>query len=69
MNQTPFLSSFIFVLLPLLLLEVVLKALSLWKAARKSQKGWFIALLFLNTVGILPLIYLLFVADKESKKK
>jgi methionyl-tRNA synthetase len=39
---------------------VVLKGFSLWYAARGSQKWWFIALLIINTLGILEIIYLLF---------
>lgn len=36
-----------------------IKGYALWHAARNEQKGWFIALLILNTVGILEIIYLL----------
>ncbi len=35
------------------------KGLALWKAAGLRQKGWFIAILLLNTLGILEIIYLL----------
>ena len=38
---------------------IVLKGFALWHAARNEQKWWFIALLVLNTVGILPPIYLI----------
>ena len=31
----------------------------LWTAARQKQKGWVIAILLLNTLGLLPIIYLL----------
>lgn len=34
------------------------KALALWHAARGKQRLWFIALLLVNTVGILEIIYL-----------
>ena len=51
------------VLVPFILVAVlwtiVLKGLSLWYAARAGQKGWFIALLIVNTLGILEIIYLL----------
>lgn len=40
-------------------LEIVLKSVALWKSARRSHKGWFICMVIFNTVGILPLIYLL----------
>ncbi|OGG78089.1 hypothetical protein A3A36_02640 [Candidatus Kaiserbacteria bacterium RIFCSPLOWO2_01_FULL_52_12b] len=37
---------------------VIIKGYALWHAARNSQKGWFIALLVVNTFGILEVIYL-----------
>ena len=43
----------------LVVLEITLKAIALWRAARNQSKGWFIVLLLINTAGILPLIYLL----------
>ncbi len=49
---------------PFILLELVLKAMALWRAARNNNKAWYIALLILNTAGILPAIYLL-----TAKKK
>lgn len=39
--------------------ELTWKGLGLWKAGRNNQPGWFIAILVLNTAGILPIIYLL----------
>ena len=39
---------------------LVAKGLALWHAARNSQNVWFIAMLVLNTFGILEIIYLLF---------
>jgi len=38
------------------------KGLSLWHAARRGDIRWFIALLILNTAGILDAIYLFLVA-------
>jgi hypothetical protein len=46
---------------------VILKGYSLWYAARRGEKWWFIALLVINTVGILELIYLIFVVKKWHK--
>lgn len=39
-----------------------LKGYALWTAAKRNEKWWFIALLFINTVGLLELAYLIFVA-------
>lgn len=38
---------------------IILKGFALWHAARGSQKWWFVALLVINTVGILEIIYLI----------
>lgn len=39
--------------------ELMWKMLALWRAARQNQPYWFFAILVLNTVGILPMLYLL----------
>lgn len=39
--------------------ELTWKGIGLWRAGRNNQLGWFIAILLLNTAGILPIIYLL----------
>ncbi|HOW37067.1 MAG TPA: DUF5652 family protein [Candidatus Pacearchaeota archaeon] len=49
--------------------EAVWKGIALWKAGRNNQLGWFIALLILNTVGILPILYLLFFQKSKERKK
>lgn len=53
---------------PLMVWSLVWKGWALWKAAKNDSKGWFIALLILNTVGILEIIYIFLVA-KSSKTK
>jgi methionyl-tRNA synthetase len=40
------------------------KGVALWKAAQLSHKKWFIILLVVNTLGILDIIYIRFVARK-----
>ena len=44
----------------------VWKGLALWRAARLKSTGWFVALLFINTMGILEIIYILAVAKKQK---
>ena len=44
------------------IVSVALKGYALWTAAKRGEKWWFIALLIINTMGILELIYLLFIA-------
>lgn len=50
----------------LVLWEVVWKGIGLWHAARNSQKYWFVAILILNTVGILPILYLYVFGGKKK---
>ena len=42
------------------------KGMALWKAAQLSHKRWFIILLVTNTIGILDIIYIRFVARKYT---
>jgi hypothetical protein len=46
--------------------ELVWKGFALWKAARRNQSGWFATLLIINSLGILPIIYLLTQKGDES---
>jgi methionyl-tRNA synthetase len=50
----------------LLIWSIIWKGLALWKSAQLSQKKWFVILLLLNTVGILEIVYLYFVAKKYT---
>lgn len=43
------------------------KGLALWRAAKLSQRNWFIALLIINTIGIAEIAYLFFFANKKMK--
>jgi methionyl-tRNA synthetase len=43
------------------------KGVALWKSARNSHKKWFIALLILNTLAILEILYI-FVFSKKKEK-
>lgn len=53
-----------------LLWELAWKMIASWKAARQNQLYWFIAIIILNTVGIVPIIYILFFQkDKLTKRK
>ena len=62
----PFLSSAI--LIPLVLWSAVWKGIAImWKAAQRDQLGWYIALLIINSVGLLPIIYIFLVAPRHPK--
>ncbi len=49
--------------------SIVWKGLALWKAARLQHQKWFIALLIVNTLGILEICYIYFVARKIEMGK
>ena len=40
---------------------------ALWRAARNSQRGWFVSLLIINTLGILEILYLSLFQKRQSK--
>jgi hypothetical protein len=56
---------YIFALILLVVWDLVWRGLALYKAAGKQEKVWFVALLIVNSLGILPIIYLLI---KKLKK-
>lgn len=41
------------------------KGTALWRASEEDQRNWFIALLLINTVGILDLVYLFYFSKKK----
>lgn len=64
----PLFAGFTTFFLLLIFLDITLKAVALWKSARADQMGWFVALIIFNTIGILPIIYLLFFIRKPAVK-
>lgn len=57
------------VLLFLVLVDAILKIITLWKSARRKQLVWFIFLALVNSLGILPIIYLIVNRNKEEFKR
>jgi hypothetical protein len=57
------LPAFFALLLPIIVLlalwDGVWKCIGMWKSARNHQLAWFVCIAIFNTVGILPIIYLL----------
>lgn len=47
--------------------SIIWKGVALWHAARNKQLGWYIALLIVNTIGLLEIFYLVFF--KKSKNR
>lgn len=66
-------------ILALIAWSLAWKGFALWRAAKRDEKGWFIALLILGTAGILEAFYLFAftgrkqpyhsTSKKSSKKK
>jgi len=48
----------IIVIIVLALFDAVMKVIAMWKSARNNHLVWFIFIAIFNTVGILPIIYL-----------
>ncbi|MEK6908682.1 MAG: DUF5652 family protein [Nanoarchaeota archaeon] len=79
--MNPLLSDYQFLAnIPPILLAIVLiwsliwKGLALWKASKRDSKGWFVAILIINTVGILEILYFFLFSkidldEKNSKSK
>ncbi|MDD2314270.1 MAG: DUF5652 family protein [Proteiniphilum sp.] len=52
----------------LALFDSVMKLIALWKAARNNHLAWFICLAIFNTIGILPIVYLVLNKQKALSK-
>jgi len=52
-------------LLALYIWALAWKGLALWRSANLQQRNWFVAILILNTLGILEIVYLFFFAKKR----
>ena len=45
------------------------KAVALWRAAKNSHKKWFVALLIVNTLALLEIIYILYFSKEKQPKE
>lgn len=43
------------------------KGYALWTSANKKHRKWFIALIILNTFGVLDIFYIFYIAKKTPK--
>jgi len=48
----------------LILWDIIWKMIAMWKSARNNHPAWFICIAIFNTVGILPIIYILIYKKK-----
>ncbi|MDK2852131.1 MAG: hypothetical protein PWQ38_396 [Proteiniphilum sp.] len=56
----------IIVIVVLALFDAVMKVIAMWKSARNNHLVWFIFIAIFNTVGILPIVYLVLHGKKET---
>ena len=58
-------------LLPLIFIlaiwEMIWKVIAMWKSARNNHLAWFILIVLINSMGILPIAYILM--DRKNKEK
>ena len=64
MNVAAILNNF-WILIPLVAWTFIWKGIALWKSARRDEMIWFVALLVLNTLGILEIIYIFLITRKK----
>jgi hypothetical protein len=72
MNHSPeikgaLLAGLIILLVAIFIFDAVLKAIAMWKAARRTQIAWFVCLLIFSTAAVLPIIYFLTGGKKPEK--
>lgn len=66
-NFQYFLSTHPMIFALLIVWSIAWKGFALWKAGKNRSFIWFIVLLLVNTIGILEIIYLFAIKDKNSK--
>ena len=60
-------------LLPLIIIlalwDTVWKLIGMWKAGRNNELAWFLCIAIFNTLGILPIIYILLSRNKDAQEQ
>jgi sorbitol-specific phosphotransferase system component IIC len=49
--------------------DTVWKLIGMWRAGRNNDLAWFICIAIFNTMGILPIIYILLDNNKSEEKE
>lgn len=60
------LNQYVWVIVLIGIWELLWKGFALWRAAKNDAQGWFIALMVINSVGILPILYLYVFGKKKE---
>ena len=66
-NSPEFLLKLLPVILVLSLWDTVWKVVGMWKSARRNQLVWFICIALFNTLGVLPIVYLILNKNKQAE--
>lgn len=57
---------FIPLIIILIIWEAIWKLIAMWKSARNNHLAWFICIALINTIGILPIVYILLNRKNEK---
>ncbi len=69
MNAPQWTPSALIIFVALIFWGLVWKGAALWVAAKRNDKFWFVVILVTNTLGVIEIIYLLFIAkDKHFRR-
>jgi divalent metal cation (Fe/Co/Zn/Cd) transporter len=68
MNLSLIVACIIFFIALLIIWDAIWKLIACWYAARNDQMAWFIVCAVVNSLGVLPIIYLLWF-QKEVEEK
>lgn len=58
-----------FLMLPLIIWSMFWKGMGLWTAARREDTPWFVAILIVNSLGVLEILYLYIVLPHRQRKR
>jgi hypothetical protein len=60
-------STWLVVIIIIAIWELIWKGIAMWKAGRNNQLPWFVAILIVNSIGILPILYIAFFQKKTNR--
>jgi Na+-driven multidrug efflux pump len=55
------------IIIPAFIWGTAWKIIGMWKAGRNNHLSWFICIALINTLGILPIVYILMQKKKSEK--
>lgn len=67
LDQPEIFAQYTYLIIILAVWDLAWKGMALWRAAKNDSKPWFVAILIINSVGIIPIIYLIYNWSVEKK--